>query len=219
MPPTSPRQNRVDPWSRLVADPARGAWMGNRGCLHDDQGRICRTHVGARWIICRLEFRGRQRTLMQPRRYTELFFLDEATALAAGHRPCAECRYPHFQAFAACWAAAHGLDPRALTAAQIDTALHRARFAAGRKVTYTGLLADLPDGAMVAGVEGAVPFLVRQGRLWQWSFAGYLPSSAWPHTVEVLTPRPVVASLAAGYPVQMHPSSASAGRAPDVKCD
>jgi hypothetical protein len=205
--PPSPRQNRVDPWGELVADPARGAWMGNRGCLHDDQGRIRRHHQGIRWIICRLEFRGRQRALMQPGQYTELFFLDEATGFAAGHRPCAECRAADFRAFAAAWAAGHCVEARSLRAPLIDAALDRARFAHRRKVTYTERLAALPDGVMVAGVEGETPCLVRQGRLWRWSFAGYLPSTARPERVEVLTPQPIVAVLAAGYPVQMHPSS------------
>lgn len=206
-----PRQNRVDPWGQIVADPGRGAWMGNRGALHDDQGRIRRTRQTIRWIICRLEFRGRQRVIMQPGHYTELFFLDEATALAAGHRPCAECRAADFRAFAAAWAVGQGLDPRTVRAPKIDAGLDRARFADGHKVTYTEHLAALPDGVMVMGVEGDAPFLLRQGRLWRWSFAGYLPSPAWPATVAVLTPRPTVATLAAGYPVQMHPSSDAAG--------
>jgi hypothetical protein len=95
-----PLQNRVTPLGELVADPARGLVYGNRGCLHDETGRIRRRYNGRRWIACRLEFRGwRRRPLMQPGRFTELFFLDEATALAAGHRPCALCRrgdYDHF---------------------------------------------------------------------------------------------------------------------------
>ena len=97
----SPHQNRVDPFGRLVADPVRGAWFGNRGCLHDDEGQIRRFHSGRRWIYCRLEFKGRQRELLQPGRYTELFFLDEATAFAAGHRPCAECLRDRFNEFRA----------------------------------------------------------------------------------------------------------------------
>ena len=99
----SPHQNRVDPFGRLVADPARGAWFGNRGCLHDDEGQIRRFHSGRRWIYCRLEFKGRRRELLQPGRYTELFFLDEVTAFAAGHRPCAECLRERFNEFRAHW--------------------------------------------------------------------------------------------------------------------
>src|SRR5215213_5850381 len=101
-----PRQNRVTPLSDIIADPARGLVFGNRGCLHDDDGRIRRHHAGRAWIACRLRFKDRRRVLMQPRRYTELFFLDEATALAAGHRPCAECRRADALSFAALAAAA-----------------------------------------------------------------------------------------------------------------
>src|SRR6478736_8868570 len=103
-----PLRNRVTPLGELVADPARGLVYGNRGCLHDDRGRIRRRYAGRRWIACRLEFRGRRRAaLMQPGRYTELFFLDEATALAAGHRPCAECRRPDYDRFVARWRRLH----------------------------------------------------------------------------------------------------------------
>jgi hypothetical protein len=206
-----PRQNRVDPWSRIVADPARGAWMGNRGCLHDGPGQIRRTHQGIRWIICRLDFRGRRRALLQPGRYTELFFLDEATALAAGHRPCAECQRARYHHFVACWALAQGLDATSVRASTLDATLHRARFAAGQKLTYTASPAELPDGVMVAGDPSGPPLLVWHGRFYRWSFGGYLLSPASPAQVEVLTPRPTVALLAAGYPVQVHPSCENGG--------
>src|SRR5687768_4377928 len=98
-----PLQNRVSPSAEIVADPARGTFMGNRGRLHDGEGRIVRPHVGIRWIICRLSFKGRRRQLMTPGAYTELFFLDEATALSAGHRPCAECMRDRFLAFREAW--------------------------------------------------------------------------------------------------------------------
>ena len=99
-----PRQNRVTPLGELVATSERGLVYGNRGCLHDELGRIRRRYAGRRWIACRLEFRGRRRTpLLQPGRYTELFFLDDATALAAGHRPCAECRREDYDRFVALW--------------------------------------------------------------------------------------------------------------------
>jgi hypothetical protein len=104
-----PLQNRVTPLGDLVADPARGLVYGNRGCLHDDEGRIRRYYQVRRWIACRLEFRSRRRSpLMRPGRFTELFFLDEATALAAGHRPCAECRREDYDRFAALWLDLHG---------------------------------------------------------------------------------------------------------------
>ena len=99
-----PLQNRVTPFGELIATPARGTLMGNRGCLHDAQQRIRRTFAVKRWIICVLEFKGRHRQVMAPGQYTELFFLDEATALAAGHRPCAECQRARYDLFRAHWA-------------------------------------------------------------------------------------------------------------------
>ncbi|HEY3229252.1 MAG TPA: hypothetical protein VGJ87_08530, partial [Roseiflexaceae bacterium] len=101
-----PYQNRVTPEGALIATTARGTLMGNRGCLHDERKRIVRTYQVRRWIICLLEFKGRWRAIMSPGKYTELFFLDEATALAAGHRPCAECQRERFTMFRAHWAAA-----------------------------------------------------------------------------------------------------------------
>src|SRR5919201_3105665 len=125
-----PLQNRVDPFGEIIADPARGTWLGNRGILHDTERRIVRPWQVRRWIVCRLEFRGRHREVMSPRRtWTELFFLDEATALAAGHRPCGECRYEDYRRFKAIWLAANrerGLGAAASIAA-IDRELHRDR--------------------------------------------------------------------------------------------
>src|SRR6266699_2834089 len=122
-----PLQNRVTPLGELIADPARGLVYGNRGCLHDEGGRIRRRYAGKRWIACRLEFRGwLRRPLLQPGRFTELFFLDEATALAAGHRPCALCRREDYLAFGDAWGAVHtgmrGAD-------EIDAQLHAERVA------------------------------------------------------------------------------------------
>src|ERR671925_1851443 len=117
-----PLQNRVTPLSELVADPARGLVYGNRGCLHEDAGRIRRRYNGKRWIACRLSFRGwRRHPLLQPGRFTELFFLDEATALAAGHRPCALCRRADYERFTAIWDELH---PGTSGADAIDRQLH-----------------------------------------------------------------------------------------------
>ena len=203
----SPLQNRVDPWSRLVATSARGQWFGNRGGLHNNARRIVRDYQLTRWIICVLEFRGRHRALMQPGRYTELFFLDEATALAAGHRPCAECQRARYNLFRDFWAKAHDSTER-LPATEIDASLHAARWADGRKVTYRATLRDLPAGTIVAALNDDTPHLLHQGQLWQWDFTGYTPGPTWDAAtnVRVLTPRPTVAILAAGYPVQLHPS-------------
>src|SRR5580693_3919175 len=117
-----PRQNRVNPFGDIIATPERGTFMGNRGVLHDDQGCIQRAWQVKRWLVCVLEFRGRQRTVMKPHSYTELFFLDEATALAAGHRPCAECRHARFIDFCMAWKAAHpeARSSRRATADEMD---------------------------------------------------------------------------------------------------
>jgi hypothetical protein len=144
---------------------------------------------------------------MQPGHYTELFFLDEATALAAGHRPCAECQRARYDLFRDLWATAHGMATRP-RAGEMDTLLHAARWANGARRTDVAPLDSLPTGTMVTLPENETPLLVAAGQLWQWSFAGYrsgphLPANA---PVRVLTPQPTVALLAAGYPVDLHPS-------------
>ena len=189
-----PRQNRVDPFGNLIADPARGTLFGNRGVLHADDGSIVRRHALRRWIYCRLEFKGRKRELLQPGRYTELFFLDEATALAAGHRPCAECMRGRFNEFRAAWSA----DPTAAT--ELDAALHAERLTSdGAQATWRSPLGDLPDGAMVA--LDRTPHLVRAGALRPWSFSGYGPPAPFDPALdaEVLTPRSTARAIAAGF--------------------
>jgi hypothetical protein len=202
-----PRQNRVTPFGELIATPARGTLMGNRGCLHDAQGRIRRAFVGRRWIVCLLRFKGRRRPIMAPGRYTELFFLDEATALAAGHRPCMECQRDRYRLFRAHWMAATGTT-RA-SADDIDRALHAERLGAGRsRRMYGERTSRLPDGAIIVDAEGR-PCLVREGALWPWAPAGYGPPVRPRDDLEVrvLTPRSVVKVLARGYPVDVHPSA------------
>jgi hypothetical protein len=159
-------QNRVTPLGELVAEPARGLVYGNRGCLHDANGRIRRPFAVERWIACRLEFRGRRRSpLLQPGRYTELFFLDEATAFAAGHRPCAECRRPDYDRFRGLC----GGSP----AAELDARLHAERIdpATRERRLHEARLEDLPDGAFV--VEGGAPWLVLGTELLRWTPRGY----------------------------------------------
>jgi hypothetical protein len=151
-----PRQNRVTPYGELIAVPARGTLMGNRGRLHDPDGRIVRrvVHGYRAWVTCHLEFRGRHRTVMAPNRYTELFFLDEATALAAGHRPCGECRRADFRHFKAAWVKGNperGIGLGASITA-IDRELERDRLGAeGQARAYRAQPASLPDGVFVAG--------------------------------------------------------------------
>lgn len=200
-----PRRNRVDPWGNLHADPARGTLMGNRGCLHDAGGTIIRHHVGRRWIACRLHFKGRRRPLMQPGRYTELFFLDEATALAAGHRPCAECRRAAYVDFLAAFKRGNPAWAEQITGADaLDAALHRARRQNGQRVTFHAPLGDLPPGVMLLEPISAAPLLMdATGQLWRWHFSGYTPGPTLPTAtrVTILTPAPTVNAIAAGYRV------------------
>ena len=197
-------QNRVTPLGDLVAHPARGLVYGNRGCLHDENGRIRRRYDGKRWIACRLEFRGwRRHPLLQPGRFTELFFLDEATAFAAGHRPCALCRREDHVRFGEIWSELHPGKP---TADAIDAELHRERLASRRDAD----VGNLPDGAFVL-LEGD-PWLVRGRSLRRWTPAGYADSSARSRVVRapLVTPPSLIEVLRAGWagavPL-LHPSS------------
>jgi hypothetical protein len=162
-------RNRVTPLGELVADPARGLVYGNRGCLHDVDGRIRRGWSGKRWIACRLEFRGRRRALLRPGGYTELFFLDEATALAAGHRPCAECRREDYVRFGELW---RELRPDQEGADAIDAQLHSERIGGdGERALRSTALDALPDGTFV--LSERVPWLVLGRELLRWTPAGY----------------------------------------------
>jgi hypothetical protein len=212
-----PSQNRVTPYSQIIASPARGTLMGNRGVLHDNEGRIKHHYRGKRWIICLLSFKGRQRQVMSPGRYTELFFLDEATALAAGHRPCAECMRPRFKEFQARWAQAN---PEVAGSASppvtvIDAVLHQERLArSGRnqKRTYQAQAAALPPGTFVSLAPGGPAYLLLADRLLLWQPGGYGPPLERPldRPVQVLTPASTVRAIAHGFVPQLH-ASAGAG--------
>jgi hypothetical protein len=195
-----PLQNRVTPAGEIIADPARGTLMGNRGILHDARRRLGTARWRhPHWISCRLAFRGRRREVMTPHRYTELFFLDEATALAAGHRPCCECRREDFREFQASWRRALGEDA---SAGAIDRALHRARVEprTRRQIRFEAPLDDLPDGAFVLLPDASSPLLVQGDRLHPWHPGGYGPSrERGSGRASVLTPAPVIAVLRAGY--------------------
>ncbi len=199
-------QNRVDPYGELCATEARGAWMGNRGVLHDASKRVVAAWRLPRWISCVLAFKGRRREVFSPNRYSELFFLDEATSLSAGHRPCAECRRARYEEFRAAWASARGHDlaRRFLGADAIDRVLHAERLVhGGRKKTYCAVLSTLPDGAMV--IHAGAPHLIWRRRLLPWSFDGYGPGiDVAPETeVEVLTPPSIVGAIRAGFVPQV----------------
>ena len=194
--PKAPRplQNRVDPFGELHAVAERGGMMGNRGGrLHRDDQTLGRSRwKNKHWLICVCEFKGRRRDVWG-RYYTELFFLDEPTALAAGHRPCFECRRPAAKAFIAAFPGA----PRGVEA--MDEALHRERVENRRKPVWRARLGGLPDGAMIA--RDRRPYAVRSGALLPWSFAGYgAPEPLEPEAVvDVLTPPSTVAALKGGY--------------------
>ncbi len=166
-----PLRNRVTPLGELIVDPARGLVYGNRGCLHDEHERIRRRFNGKRWIACRLVFRGWHRSpLMQPGRFTELFFLDEATAFAAGHRPCALCRSEDYRRFGEAWRDIH---PDHGGADAIDAQLHTERVDPGTRGhrMHRASIGALPDGAFVQR-EGD-PWVVLGDTLLRWTPAGY----------------------------------------------
>jgi hypothetical protein len=201
-----PLQNRVTPFGEIVAIPERGTLMGNRGILHNADQQVRRRWAGRAWISCVLDFRGRRDPVMTPGHYTRLFFLDEPTAFAAGHRPCAYCRRADYIRFRDTWAEANahlglGEKPRA---PEIDRALHDERIGiAGSKRVHPVELAGLPDGVMVWGLpdDERDAFLVWQGRLWRWSPSGYEAAEiALAGPASALTPPSVIATLAAGYP-------------------
>lgn len=200
-----------------MSDPGRGLLMGNRGCLHGPDRRLGAARWRSKaWICCTLDWKGVRRDPMPPGRWTALFFMDEATALAAGHRPCAYCRRADFVAFADAWRRAHGLPARP-RAGEIDARLHAERVdpRSRRQVTAQTTLGSLPDGAMVSyrGVIG----LVAGGRILPWSFAGYgeaitaAPASG----VDLLTPPATVATIGGGYVPSLHATAMPSGSPED----
>ena len=213
-----PLRNRVTPFGELIADPARGLVYGNRGCLHDDSGSIRRRFAGKRWIACRLRFRGWHRSpLVQPGRFTELFFLDEATAFAAGHRPCALCRRDDYSRFAATMRDLHPDD--ATGADAIDARLHLERLDPERREQrhHRTPFDSLPDGVLV--VVADEPRLVVGDGLRRWTPGGYVGSCERPlgGTADVITPPSMVAVLEQGWtPVVpfLHPSASGPQRPP-----
>ncbi len=206
-----PLQNRVTPLGDLVADPARGLVYGNRGCLHDAEGGIRRRFAVKRWIACRLEFKGWQRSpLLQPGRFTELFFLDEATAFAAGHRPCALCRRADYDRFSAIWLELH---PGQVGADAMDAQLHEERVAPETRAhrLHEAAIDELPDGAFT--LRHGEPWLVLGRELLRWSPAGYTDRVARPGTgrVVLVTPPSLVEVLRTWPPSVVPFLHASAG--------
>jgi hypothetical protein len=200
-----PLQNRVTPFGELVAALARGTMFGNRGGRfhRDDQTLGTRRWASRQWICCVLQFKGRRHPVWRDR-YTALFFLDEVTALSAGHRPCFECRRGDAKAFAEKWAQAKGgTIPHA---PEMDEVLHAERLRGRAKRTHEMPAGDLPDGAFIAVAGNA--HAVRGSQLLRWTESGYTGTIARPRGVAtVLTPPSMVAALRAGYTPQWHPSA------------
>jgi hypothetical protein len=200
-----PLQNRVDPFGELLATTARGTLFGNRGGKfhRDDQTLGKRRYATRQWICCVLSFKGRQRDVWG-RYYTELFFLDEPTALAAGHRPCFECRREEATDFALKFA---GRGDRA-SAPEMDDVMHRERLAGGGKRLHKRQLDELPDGAFVT-LSGEDAFAVKGKRLLRWTPSGYADNRTRPHgvTVDMLTPPSIAKVLSRGYAPRWHESA------------
>lgn len=206
-----PLQNKVDPWGRLHAVPERGAFLGNRGKIHNEQRQIVAPWRGLAWITCRTEYQGIKRPIFAQNSYSELFFLDEATAFSAGHRPCGDCRKQRFKDFKAAWISSNRdlVQSDNPTIAEIDKIIHGERISEnGSKRKYRVSIGQLPSGVFVE-YEG-IAYLVWGGKLWPWSFDGYgqarknlLPSTE----VDVLTPASIVKLFASGFTPQLHLSA------------
>lgn len=201
-----PLQNRVLPTGEIVAIAARGTLTGNRGIIHRDDRTLGTSRWSHHaWICCTRDWQGRKRQVMTGRNWTELFFLDEAVALAAGHRPCGYCRRAAYRAFVDGWANSSGERPKAAT---MDRALHAARIVDGTRDQrrHEAQAAELPDGTMI--LNGTTPHLLVSDRLYPFSPKGYGPPLPRPSgPVTVLTPTPTVAVLRAGYTPLIHHSA------------
>jgi hypothetical protein len=202
-----PLQNRVLPTGDIVATPHRGLFTGNRGIIHDPATKtlLKKRWSSPAWITCVCEFRGWRRKVMGGRSWTELFFLDEATAFAAGHRPCFFCRREDANRFRAAWEQGNGA--KGVRAREMDAVLHRERLDRGRKRLHPlpGPVKQLPDGAMVQ--RGEESFLIVQGRALQWSMAGYDKTDGAIEDTMLLTPPSTLRALSAGYRPVLHPSA------------
>jgi hypothetical protein len=201
-----PLQNRVTPTGDIVSVPDRGMFTGNRGIIHDPATKtlLNRRWSNPAWITCVCEFRGRRRDVMATRSWTELFFLDEATSFAAGHRPCFYCRRDDANRFRAAWEEGNGVTRPKAT--EIDAVLHRERLDGRKKRLHPldGTIEALPDGAMVWAAGES--YLIMQGRALRWSFGGYTAVGAELHDAQLLTPPSTVRALRAGYRPVLHKS-------------
>lgn len=205
-----PLPNGVDPIGNIHPVCLSAGWMGNRGLLHDRKGGMVRDWRIRAWITCRLAYKNWSRKpLMQPGKYTELFFLDEATALSAGHRPCAMCRRADYLGFKAHWLSANGLASE-MSAQEMDAKLHIERLHRGATSAWRQSLQTLPAGVIV--VWDGAPHLWGGAELFRWSDTGYVDSlhpGISTATVELLTPPSVSNAISHGYVVQQHPTTST----------
>ncbi|WP_395022517.1 hypothetical protein [Dongia sp.] len=204
-----PLQNRVTPFGEIIATPARGMFTGNRGIIHDPETRsLLKKRWSLKcWLICQLKYKQLHRVPMARRSWTELFFLDEATALAAGHRPCFYCSRDRIEAFRAAWAEGNG--GPVLAAPELDAILHRERLQQRKKRIHPipGPIARLPDGTMITAGDAAC--LIVQGRPLRWTPFGYESIDKSPRAEGMLTPPSTLAALRAGYRPVLHASAAA----------
>ena len=209
-----PLQNRVTPTGDIIATPHRGMFTGNRGIIHDPATKtlLKKRWSSPAWITCVCEFRGWRRLVMVRRSWTELFFLDEATAFAAGHRPCFFCRRDDANRFRAAWEKGNGVTD--VRAREMDSVLHRERLDRSRKRLHPlpMPLKQLPDGAMVQAGEES--FLILQGRALQWSMGGYSETETAIENAMLLTPPSTLRALGTGYRPVVHPSAMAATALP-----
>ncbi len=203
-----PLQNRVTPTGDIIATPHRGMFTGNRGIIHDPATKtlLRKRWASPAWLTCVCEFRGRRREVMGGRSWTELFFLDEATAFAAGHRPCFFCRRDDADRFRTAWEEGNGVAN--ILARDIDAVLHRERLEHGKKRLHPLPLPpkQLPDGAMVQ--QGGQSFLIARGQALLWSPGGYQQITIAIEDAVLLTPPSTLRAFAAGYRPVLHPSAA-----------
>jgi hypothetical protein len=214
-----PLQNRVTPFGEIVAIPQRGIYTGNRGIIHDPATRtlLKKRWASKAWLACLCEFKGRRRAVMGGRSWTELFFLDEAVALAAGHRPCFFCRRRAAEAFRDAWAKSWGR--KALLAAEMDAVLHAERLDRGGKRLHAlwGAVEELPDGAVIAAAGEA--YTIACGGAFRWTEQGYAVAREIPRAEGLLTPPSTLGAIRAGYRPVLHPDiydlqAAGCGRRP-----
>jgi hypothetical protein len=210
-----PRRNRVDPWGDLHSVSPRGLFTGNRGCLVDDKGELIRHHNGNLWITCRTQFKDWKHPLAEPRTWTPLFFLDDAVALAAGHRPCGLCRRSDYDEFRDAISSTLNRG-RLLLAPELNGRIAAERYRGGRgmvraddRILASGHLDDLPTGTIIIDTATRVPLLVTDQHLQEFSFEGWGPPAERPPglAVQVLTPATSVVALKNGFVPKLHPSA------------